>query len=360
MALIYISCAWVAGIYLGSKFALPLPLIFIGLIPLPLLFFGKHRKAIILAAVCLIALFGGALLFTASLPANDESHLQFYNDQEVEIQGVINADPEVRDKTTHIRLSDIEIWRDNRGQEVSGDALLFAPRYPAYHYGDVLQVTGRLETPPTLDDFDYESYLERQGIYATMSYPEIKILDTGKGVKPLAWVYWLRNQMSETLAKVLPEPQASLAQGIVLGTRYNIPAEVKADFVSTGTAHILAISGVNLSIIAGMLVSIGIWLFGRRRYIYVWLALGIIWLYALLTGMNPPVVRGAIMASLFLAAELLGRQRTAITSLAFAAAIMVGIEPSNPVGRFFSAQLSGDGRLNISCPAPHELGEKGG
>ena len=160
-----------------------------------------------------------------------------------------------------------------------------------------------------------------------MSYPEIEILDSGKGFKPLAWVYWLRNSLSQTLAQVLPEPQASLAQGIILGTRYNIPPEIKADFVSTGTAHILAISGVNLSIIAGMLVSIGIWLFGKRRYIYVWLALGIIWLYALLTGMNPPVVRGAIMASLFLAAELLGRQRTAITSLAFAAAIMVGFDP---------------------------------
>ena len=174
MALIYISCAWVAGIYLGSKFALPLPLIFIGLIPLPLLFFGKQRKAIILAAVCLIALFGGALLFPACQPSGDESCLQFYNGHEVEIKGVINADPEVRDKTTHIRLSATEIKGDEGWQGVSGQALLFVPRYPAYHYGDVLQVKGRLETPPQLDDFDYEGYLERQGIYATMSYPEIE------------------------------------------------------------------------------------------------------------------------------------------------------------------------------------------
>ncbi|GAH86164.1 unnamed protein product, partial [marine sediment metagenome] len=62
-------------------------------------------------------------------------------------------------------------------------------------------------------------------------------------------------------------------------------------------------------------------------YLYIWLALGTIWLYALLTGMHPPVIRGAIMASLFLTAELLGRQRTAITALAFAAAVMVGISP---------------------------------
>ena len=332
MPLIYLSCAWVAGIYLGSNVALPWALIFTGLIPLPLLFlFRQHRKAIILAAVCLIALFGGALLFQASLPPQDESHLQFYNGQEVEIKGVIKADPEVRDKTTHIRLSDIKIWRDNRWQEVSGDALLFVPRYSTdnstYSYGDVLLVKGKLETPPQLDEFDYEGYLERQGIYSTMLYPTIETSDTGKGFKPLAWVYGLRNSLSQTLTEVVPEPQASLAQGIVLGIRYNIPAEVKDNFVQTGTAHILAISGIHLAIIAGMLLSIGMWLFGKRRYIYIWLALGIIWLYALITGMHTPVVRGVIMASLFLAAELVGRQRTAITSLAFAAAIMVGFSP---------------------------------
>ena len=42
------------------------------------------------------------------------------------------------------------------------------PRYPAYDYGDVLQVTGKLEKPPQLDDFDYPEYLAQQGIYSTM------------------------------------------------------------------------------------------------------------------------------------------------------------------------------------------------
>ncbi|GAH18972.1 unnamed protein product, partial [marine sediment metagenome] len=275
---------------------------------------------IILASLCLIALFSGAFHFQSSLPAVNEHCLQFYNDQgAIEIRGTVDRDPDIRDKTTHIRLSATEIRRDEGWQEVSGDALLFVPRYPAYEYGDVLQVTGKLETPPKLDDFDYKGYLAHQGIYSTMLYPEIEILESGKGVKPLEWVYSLRNGLSQTLTEVLPEPQASLAQGIILGKRGTIPASVRADFARTGTAHLLAISGLHLSIIAGILLSIGIWLFGRRRYTYLWLALGTIWLYALITGMHTPVVRGAIMASLFLTAELLGRQRTAITSLAFAA-----------------------------------------
>ena len=325
MPLIYLSCAWVAGILLGSKFHLPWFLMLSGLVPLPLLFFNRqHRKLIILTSLCLIAFFGGTFRFQSSL----DTSLQSYNDRgPVVIKGIIDEDPDVRDRITHIRLKASEIELDGKQQEVSGTILLFVPRYPTYHYGDLIRVAGNLETPPQFDDFDYRGYLARHGIYSTMLYPEIEVLETGRGSQVLAGIYWLRGRLSRTLAEILPEPQASLAQGIILGIRGNIPPSLKEDFSRTGTAHLLAISGLHLSIVAGILLSLGIWLFGRRHYLYVWLALVTIWLYAFITGMYAPVLRGAIMASLFLMAELLGRQRSAITSLALAAAVMVGISP---------------------------------
>ena len=318
-----------AGIFLGAKFDPPLALIFIGLIPLPLLhFFRQHRRRIILISLCLVAFFGGALWFQSSQPLINESSLQSYNGQETaQIRGMVSAGPEIRERATHLRFSATEIKLDKGWQEISGSALLFVPRYSTYEYGDVLLVTGKLETPPRLDDFDYKGYLAHQGIYSTMLYPQTEMLERGKGFAPLARVYSIRNRLSQSLAEVLPEPQASLAQGIALGIRGNIPPSVKADFSHTGTAHLLAISGLHLSIIAGMLVGIGIWLLGRRRYLYVWLALGVIWVYVPLTGAHPPIIRAAIMVSLFLIAELLGRQRSGITALAFAAAVMVGIDP---------------------------------
>jgi competence protein ComEC len=339
LLLICLSLAWIAGIFLGSQFDLPLTLIFIGLTPLPLLFLHRHRKKAILASLCLFIFFGGAFYFQSSLPADNESSLKFYNGTDtdpvtVTIRGMVSQDPEVGDKTSQLRLSASEIRLKGGWQEVQGDALLFVPRYPAYSYGDILQVTGELETPPIFYneesgevEFDYRSYLAHEGIYSTMLYPEIEKLETGQGFKPLEWLYSLRNRLSQTLAQVLPEPQASLAQGIVLGIRSNIPSQLNENFSETGTAHILAISGLNLAIVAGLVLSIGTWLFGRQHYIYIWLALGTIWLYTLITGMNPPVVRSAIMASIFLVAELLGRQRSAITALTFAAAIMVGFNP---------------------------------
>jgi hypothetical protein len=101
LALIYLSVAWVTGIYLGSRFAPHFAIIFSGLAPLILLFFfPEKRRAIILAAICPIAFFGGALGYQASLPPDDASHIKFYNCQEVEIKGTVSADPEIRDKST--------------------------------------------------------------------------------------------------------------------------------------------------------------------------------------------------------------------------------------------------------------------
>ncbi|MBI2979500.1 MAG: DNA internalization-related competence protein ComEC/Rec2 [Chloroflexi bacterium] len=328
MALIYLSCAWVAGIFLGSKLALPLALVCVGLVPLPLLFFVRqHRKPIVLISLCLVIFFGGAFYFKSSLPGTDANYLRFYNGRGlVEVSGVVNRYPETGGKTAHLYLSAENITVSEERREVFGTVLLVVPVYPAYSYGDVLRVRGELETPPSLDGFDYEAYLAHQGVYSTMLYPEI--LEAKAGSESLQWVYSLRNRLSQTLAEVLPEPQASLAQGIILGIRGNIPETVNSDFIRSGTAHLLAISGVNLTIVAGIMLSLGIWLFGKKGFIYIWLALGAVWFYALLTGMQPPVFRAVIMVSLFLVADLLGRQRNAVTALALAAAVMVAIDPN--------------------------------
>ncbi|MBM2824630.1 MAG: comEC rec2 [Dehalococcoidales bacterium] len=360
MLLIYLSFAWIAGIWLGSRVNLPLASLLIGLIPLPLLFLARHqKKVIILTSLCLIALLSGIVYFPSRLPILDQHSLQFYNDRGIlEVKGIVDRDPEIGDQATRLHLSAREIKIDEGWRQISGNALVVTPGYLTYSYGDLLLVRGKIETPPQSDSFDYRGYLANQEIYAMMSYPGINVLERGQGSKLLAWVYALRNQLSLSLARVLPEPQAALAQGIILGIRSHIPSSVNADFVSTGTAHILAISGQNLSIVVGILVSLGIALFGRKGHIYVWLSLAAIWFYTLLTGMNPPVVRATIMASLFLAAELLGRQRSGITALAFAGATMVGLSPRLLWDASFQMSFMAMVGLIIIAPPLQSLGRK--
>jgi competence protein ComEC len=329
MWLLYVSCAWVAGVFLGSKISLPLLALFLGFIPFALIpFLPGSRKTLIVAGLCLLALFGGGLRFPSSLPPADEHSLCFYNDKGiVEIQGMVTEEPDIRDRLCLLTFSASEVTVNGEKEKVSGTALIQVSRYPTYRYGDVLKITGKLETPEPFDNFDYKSYLERQGIYSVIYYPGVEVLDHGQGLKPLQWIYSVRERLSASLARALPEPQGSLAQGILLGLRGNIPDSLNQAFSRTGTAHILAISGLNISIVIAMFLSLGILLFGRQRSTYIWLALVATWLYTLLAGMNPPVIRAAIMGSLFLIAEYLGRQGSAIIALVFAAAVMVGIQP---------------------------------
>jgi competence protein ComEC len=221
-----------------------------------------------------------------------------------------------------------------------------------------LQVKGKLQTPQAIDDFDYKGYLANQGIYATMFSPQITVTDMGKGFRPFGWVYSLRNRLSQAMAETMPEPQASLAQGMILGIRGNITPALQDSFIRSGTTHILVISGSQFNIVAGILVATGIWLFGKRRYFYIRLALAAIWIYALLTGMSPPVIRSAIMVSIFLCADLLGRQKSAMTAIGFAAALMAAITPPNSLRCFIPVDLYVDTGDGLYCPAVTRLGKK--
>jgi competence protein ComEC len=327
--LIYLSCIWVAGIWLGYYLGLPPALGLAGLVPFLALFFTRrHRKPLILTGLGMVILVLASSYAYAGLYGINEGTVHFYDDRgAMEIKGTVMGDPDVRDTSTRLTLAAAEIRLEERWRGVEGKVLVVVPRYPAYQYGDFLHLTGELETPPQLGDFDYRGYLAHQGIRATMYYPRIEVQETGRGWPPLVWIYSLRARLSEAIAQVLPEPQAALAQGIVLGIRSNIPSDLQQDFAVSGTAHLLAISGLHIGIMVGMLLGIGLWLFGRRHNLYVWLTLAMVWCYALITGLNLPVVRGAIMASLFLLAEALGRQRSAMVALALAAAVMVGVHP---------------------------------
>jgi competence protein ComEC len=361
MWLLYVSCAWVAGVFLGSRIGLPWLALFLGLVPFALIpFLPGRRKTLIVAGLCLLAILGGFIRYPSLLPLAGEHSLRFYNDGgTVNIQGMVAEEPDIRDRYCLLTFSASEVVVNDEDKDVWGTALIRVPRYPSYHYGDVLNISGELETPSESGNFNYSAYLARQGIYSVVYYPAVEVLDHGRGVKPLQWIYSLRERLADSLVRALPEPQGSLAQGILLGLRGNIPDSLNDAFSRTGTAHILAISGLNISIVIAMFLSLGLLFFGRQRSLYIWLALAFTWLYTLLAGMNPPVIRAAIMGSLFLIAVYLGRQESAIIALAFSAAVMVGIQPQLLWTVSFQLSFLGMAGLILLYPHFQAWGRKG-
>ena len=354
MALVYLSLAFVVGIYFGSHFPLSwsvaLPIIVSAFIVALLL---RKKGPLLLVGLCIAIFLCGAIRF-GTVASGDA--LQYYvGNGVVEFVGVVAEEPETSDSSLALVLA----ARDINGERVKGNVLVRTTRYPTYQYGDLLRITGELEEP--LDDpggFDYRAYLAHQGIYTTMYYPEIEVMATGQGPQPLQSLYSLRHRMGEALGASLVEPEGSLAQGILLGLRHNIPSSLYDDFRMSGTAHLLAISGLHMAIVSGVILSISVWLFGRHRPTYFIITITTLWVYALLAGMAPSVIRAAIMLSIFLLGIYLGRQRSAITALAFAAAVMVAIDPQILWSVSFQLSFAAVSGVTILTPTLQEWGRR--
>jgi competence protein ComEC len=329
MPLLILSISWICGIFLGTLLNLPLWTIAFSILPLLMLPFLKHYyKKIILAAFAMVLFLGGTIYSGYSLNNIPQDNISSFNNTgTIVIKGMIAEEPSVGDRTASFHLNAEQIISGDDKSPVSGKVLVRTSRYPEYHFGDLITASGVLKTPVKYDDFDYQNYLAIRDIYSVMDYPDIEITARNQGNNVPAFIYSVRNSMAQSIDRALPEPQSGLAKGIFLGIPGSIPQSIRAEFAGTGTSHVLAISGLHLTIIIGLLVMAGSLIFGRRYNIHIWLAFIVVWIYAVFTGLDMPIIRSAIMGSVFLLAIFLGRQRNALPALTLAAAIMLGFQP---------------------------------
>lgn len=326
MALVYLGCAWLAGIWLASFLFPPRWVLGVAfLLASTSLLLGWREARLRLVNLCLLFLFLGAFRYLVALPHFDETALAYYNGHTVALEGVVVEEPDLRDRWVRLRLAAKRLKVEGQWREVRGLALVHTRRYPDYAYGDLLEITGELETPPEFEAFSYKDYLARQGIYTQLRYPQIDRLAQGQGNPLYAVLYALKDRAQATIRALVPEPEASLLSGILLGRDSEIPKDLWDAFNRTQTTHIIVISGFNIAIVAGLLSQLGKRLWGTRRSLYP--ALGGIALYTLFVGADPPVVRAVIMGSLYLIAIHLGRQAHALISLVVAAFFMTLFNP---------------------------------
>jgi competence protein ComEC len=293
----------------------------------------RSPVALLWATTATALLVGGAWLYQSSLPSAEPQGIAQLNvdrdvasDAEpVRFRAVVSGEPDERGSSLRLRLTAREVLANGRWQSTSGGILMRSGLFPRYDYGDLLEVEGQLETPPAFEDFDYRDYLARQGIGSTISYPSTSLIATGQGNPIRARLYDLRAELSSSLEDALPEPEAALAQGILLGRRASLPDDLKEDLNDTNTSHLIAVSGYNVTLVAGLFIAALAWLIGRRPA--AWLALLAIIAYALLVGGQPSVLRAAIMGGMYVVAIALGRQSGALQGLALAGAGMTAFDP---------------------------------
>lgn len=217
-----------------------------------------------------------------------------------------------------------------------GLVLVRGPRYPPHAYGDTVWVAGEIDAPPVLDGFDYRAYLARQDVFSLVERPRVVALGVGGGNPVRRALIGIRDRGRRALAAALPEPEAALATGILLGDDRGLPERVEAAFRATNTTHVIAISGANIALLVALLAASLGRLLGRRRSVPAVLA--VVALYCVLVGGDAAVVRAAIMGGIAVAAVGVGRPGHAATALAAAAWAMTAWRPA--VVRDVGFQLS--------------------
>lgn len=339
MRLVYGCCAWFIGLWLATQWTQPWQL-WVGLaIGCGVLMVVPGRKLshpypLIFASLGLLCL--GAARYTISIPNLDSpDHIACYNfnsdclsTREVTLTGLVTDEPDIRDRGINLRVQVEQVELDNGTiQPVEGFVLVQTPRFPVIEYGSRIEVTGQLTTPPENEEFSYRDFLARQNIHSLMSWSQPSVLEEKQGVPIRHLMLAIKQRAQTTINLLIPEPQSALLNGILLGTGNLLPPDLEEDFRRTGLTHIIVVSGYNISILAGVLVSAGEPIIGRRRAVYFALV-GIV-LFVLLVGLDVSVIRAAIMGGLYLIINrLLGRPYFAIGSLFLTGLLMTAFHPT--------------------------------
>lgn len=327
MLLVYLAAAWCAGIAVATVLPLP-PLVWSAwlLLPVGLLLIWRRDPRLRRVHLCLLFFLLGALRYSIALPHFDEHSLASFNDRgAVLMMGNVIDPPEVRDQTTNVRVAVTRVKIDKDWREISGVALVQVPRETDVRYGDELQIYGAPTTPPEDEDFSYKDYLARQGVHSLIRFSRVAVLARDQGNPFFAALYAFRDRAVATIYAILPDPSASLLAGILLGVDSGISRDVTDAFSATNTAHIIAISGFNISIVAGILSQLTQRAVGQRRATLI-VIFGLV-IYTLLVGAGPSVVRAAIMGSLSVLALHYHRQNDALNALATSALLMTVLNP---------------------------------
>jgi competence protein ComEC len=278
-------------------------------------------RVMLLAAILLAALTFGGARAAWSDPANDPhavSHLP--QNAHVKLRGVVAAEPDVRGGLRHLLVdaSGVSMDAGHTWQPAVGriEVTLYGPDgWFAPAYGDTLSLNGTLVVTRSSGQTD---------VQARMRGAQAAILARGGGNPVLAALFDLRVRLAEAIQRTLPEPEAALLIGILLGMKTPVLRSRLPLFIASGTIHLVVPAGLKVSLLAEI-ARRALRPFGRWPRLIVPLAM--VALYAALGGGGPAAVRAAVMGALLVFAGSLGRRYNVYTALALAVLLMTAGDP---------------------------------
>ncbi|MGB9847926.1 MAG: ComEC/Rec2 family competence protein [Minisyncoccia bacterium] len=195
-----------------------------------------------------------------------------------------------------------------------------------FQYGDKIIFSGKFEEPASFSNFDYKSYLAKSNIYSVVNYPQIKVIGSHQGFWLNNFLYGIKNCFQKQINNVFPEPEKSFLNGLLLGEKKTLDKNLEVALQKTGTIHLIALSGFNITIITNAVYSFLIFL-GIARPKAFWLVIIFILLFVILTGASPSIVRAGIMGGILVLSYKIGKPYQIKNALFFAAFLMLLLNP---------------------------------
>jgi competence protein ComEC len=280
-------------------------------------------------ALCGLFLFLGIWRFGVSVHLAGFSDIDHYNGQTVLVTGTIIDKPQasVKNQKLTVQAEEINIKkREINGLTVNGKVSVYTGLYPVFGYGDRLEMLCKLKQPEPYNDFAYDKYLARYDIYSICSFPKIKLLSKDNGNLFYSEIYSLNQGLVDIINYSMPAKEAGLASGIILGERSGITDDLNIAFSNLGLSHIVAISGMNITILAGAFMALFLAVsVNRKKAFYLTSTLLIV--FIILVGAPASAVRAGIMGILVLRATSLGRAAKLQNILIIAAFLMLIFNP---------------------------------
>jgi len=197
-------------------------------------------------------------------------------------------------------------------------------------YGDKVEVKGDLSLPTNFETdngktFDYVHYLEAKDIRYLLRQSTVEIVRVQSGISIGRALFDWKKSFVNKLKQVLPDPEVSLASGLVVGDKEGLGPDWQKAFRQAGIIHIVVLSGYNITIIAENVLLVFIW-FMPQFVALSFSALGIV-LFAIMVGGGATVIRASIMALLVVVARVFGRDYQIGYALLLACFFMVFYQP---------------------------------
>lgn len=319
------SLAFIMGIFIGSYYSIPVwTLFFIAAAAAPFVFLFKNKKRLrIFFALFVIFLLGFARIEGIKLKELEILRIENLDNKILKLEGVVSSIPEIKDNKQRITLENLE--NKNDSSKINRKILVYANRYPEYRFKDKIEIEGKISLPENFDGFDYENYLRAKGIYYISYYPKITL--KGKNKKDFYGVILgARSGISDLMKEIISQPQAGIMNAVILGSEADISKDVLENFNKTGTRHIFAVSGSNITLVSVALMYFLLALGLKRDYAFYFAVLGVL-CFVLIVGFPASAVRAAVMGIITLFAVKVGRLSNMTNAIIFAAALMLIYNP---------------------------------